>query len=94
MPESVDSNIEVAQILSEHKRPSEPIGHALLEIIEALVLAVVAISTAWSGYQAELWTGHQSELYGQASKLRVEAEGAAVYATQERLYNAPGRRGR
>jgi hypothetical protein len=53
-----------------------------------LVLAVVAIATAWCGYQAALWTGHQAELYGQASKLRVEAEGAATYANQERLYNA------
>jgi hypothetical protein len=88
MPEPGGSNIEVAQILSEHKGSREPVGHALFEIIEALVLAIVAISTAWSGYQAELWAGHQSELYGQASKLRVEAEGAAVYATRERLYNA------
>ena len=60
----------------------------ILEIFEALVLAIVAIATAWSGYQAALWTGHQSELYGQASKLRVQAEGAATYANQERLYNA------
>jgi hypothetical protein len=59
-----------------------------LEIVEALVLAIVAIATAWSGYQAALWTGHQSELYGQASKLRVQAEGAAAYSNQERLYNA------
>jgi hypothetical protein len=88
MPEPGVSNIEVAQILSEHKTSREPVEHVLLEIIEALVLAVVAISTAWSGYQAELWTGHQSELYGQASKLRVEAEGAAAYATQERVYDA------
>ena len=52
------------------------------------MLAVVAIATAWSGYQAALWTGHQEELYGQASKLRVEAEGAATFANQERLYDA------
>ena len=66
----------------------ESSGHAILEIVEALVLAIVAIATAWSGYQAALWTGHQSELYGQASKLRVQAEGAATAANQERLYNA------
>jgi hypothetical protein len=53
MPESGASNIEVAQILSEHKGSREPVGHALLEIIEALVLAVVAIPTAWSSYQAD-----------------------------------------
>ena len=53
MPEPGGSNIEVAQILSEHKGSREPVGHALLEIIEALVLAVVAIPTAWSSYQAD-----------------------------------------
>jgi hypothetical protein len=85
MPEAGGANIEIAKHLSEHEKSSE---HVILEIVEALVLAIVAIATAWSGYQAALWTGHQSELYGQASKLRVQAEGAATYANQERLYNA------
>jgi hypothetical protein len=88
MPEAGGSNIEIAKHLSEHEESAESAGHALLEIVEALVLAIVAIATAWSGYQAALWTGHQSELYGQASKLRVQAEGAAATANQERLYNA------
>jgi hypothetical protein len=88
MPEAGGANIELAQLLSERKASSQSFGHAILEIAEAVVLAVVAIATAWSGYQAALWTGHQSELYGQASKLRVQAEGAATYANQERLYNA------
>src|SRR6202046_1773362 len=85
MPEAGGANIEIAKHLSEHEKSSE---HVILEIVEALVLAIVAIATAWSGYQAALWTGHQSELYGQASKLRVQAEGAATFANQERLYNA------
>jgi len=88
MPESGGANIEIAKHLSEHEAGGESLGQAILEIFEALVLAVVAIATAWSGYQAALWTGHQSELYGQASKLRVQAEGAATFANQERLYNA------
>src|SRR5271170_2111772 len=88
MPESGGANIEIAKHLSEHEAGGESLGQAILEIFEALVLAVVALATAWSGYQAALWTGHQAELYGQASKLRVEAEGAATYANQERLYNA------
>ena len=88
MPESGGSNIEIAQHLSEHSHSSHTLGHEILEIAEAIVLALVAIATAWSGYQAALWTGHQEELYGQASKLRVEAEGTATYANQERLYNA------
>ena len=87
MSEAGGSNIEVAHHLSEHKESSRSLGHEILEIAEALVLAVVAVTTAWSGYQAALWTGRQAELYGQASKLRIQAEGAA-YANQERLYNA------
>src|SRR5208282_5600654 len=89
MPEGAGgSNIEVAHHLSEHTEHSESRAHTILEIVEAIVLAVVAVSTAWSGYQAALWTGHQAELYGLASKYRVEAEGAATTANQERLYNA------
>ncbi len=88
MSEAGGSNIEIAHHLSEHKESSQSLGHEILEIFEAFVLAIVAISTAWSGYQAALWTGHQSELYGQASKVRVQAEGTATYANQERLYNA------
>jgi hypothetical protein len=87
MPEAGGSNIEIAQHLSEHGG-SHTSGREILEIVEAVVLAIVAITTAWSGYQAALWTGHQSELYGQASKLRVQAEGVATFANQERLYNA------
>jgi hypothetical protein len=88
MPEAGGSNIEIAHHLSEHNESSPSLGQEILEIAEALVLAIVAITTAWSGYQAELWTGHQAELYGQASKLRVQAEGTATFANQERLYNS------
>jgi hypothetical protein len=90
MPESIGgSNIEVAHHLTEHHAESEQtLAHKILEMVEAIVLAIVAITTAWSGYQAALWTGHQSELYAVASKLRVQAEGAATEANQQRLYNA------
>src|SRR5271165_7629433 len=89
VPESVGgSTIEVAHHLSEHKEHPQSLAHQILEIEEAIVLAVVAITTAWSGYQAALWTGHQAELYGNSTRLRVQAEGAATAANQERLYNA------
>ena len=91
MPEAGGPNIEIATLLSEHEAAGESSGQVILEIVEALVLAIVAIATAWSGYQAALWTGHQSELYGQASKLRVQAEGAATYrqpgAPVQRFYS-------
>ena len=52
-----DYNIDVAHRLIEHRKSSTSVGHEILEIIEAVVLAMVAISTAWTGYQAALWSG-------------------------------------
>jgi hypothetical protein len=88
MPEAGGSNIEVAHHLSQQQGHSGAAGHEILEIAEAVVLAVVAIATAWSGYEAALWTGHQAERYGRSSKLRVQAAEVATAADQERLYNA------
>ena len=88
MAEAGGSNIEVAHHLSEGRLHASSPAHQVLEVAEAFVLAIVAVATAWSGYQAALWTGRQAELYGQASKVRVQAEGAVMYANQERLYNA------
>jgi len=84
--EAGDHNIEVAHHLS--KPHTSQTGHEVLEMVEAVVLAIVAIATAWSGYQAALWNGHQSEHYGEASRLRVQAEAVTITANQDRLYNA------
>jgi hypothetical protein len=86
MPEGGNSNIEIAHHLSADHFSST--GHRILETVEAVVLAIVAILTAWSGYQGALWNGHQAELYSIAGKLRVQAEGATITANQERLYNS------
>jgi hypothetical protein len=88
MAEIGGSNIEIAHHLSEPKTASHSLAHEILEVFEAIVLAVVAIATAWSGYQAALWEGRQEELYGQSTELRVQAEQLATAANQERLYNA------
>ena len=49
-----------------------------VEIIEAILLAAVAIATAWSGYQAARWDGRQAELYGHASTIRIQADEATT----------------
>jgi hypothetical protein len=82
------ANIELAQHLSERKPEADSRMHQIIEIVEALVLAIVAVATAWSGYQAALWAGNQAERYTEANTLRVDAEGAATIANQERLYDA------
>ena len=43
----------------------------VLEIIEALILALVAVATAWSGYQAAQWAGKRAQEYAKANRLRV-----------------------
>ena len=60
----------------------------VIEIIEALILALVAVATAWSGYQAAQWAGKRAELYAKANRLRVTAEGLATLAGQERIYDS------
>src|SRR4029453_19305430 len=58
-----------------------------IKIIEAMILALVAVATAWSGYQAAKWAGSRAEQYARASRLRVTAEGLATLAGQERIYD-------
>jgi hypothetical protein len=59
-----------------------------IEIIEAVILALVAVATAWSGYQAAKWAGNRAQQYANASRLRVTAEGLATLAGQERIYDS------
>ena len=91
MPETGGVNIEIAHKLNEggeHSAPHSSKWLEALEIVEALVLAMVAIATAWSGYQAALWDGMQDERYEESTKLRVEAQGMTTTGDQERLYDA------
>jgi hypothetical protein len=60
----------------------------VIEIIEALILALVAVATAWSGYQAAAWAGKRAQDYARANSLRVTAEGLATLSGQERIYDS------
>jgi hypothetical protein len=44
----------------------------LIEIIEAVLLSLATIVTAWSAYQAALWDGEQSARYTEASAARAD----------------------
>src|SRR5947208_5475058 len=57
------------------------------QVITAIMLGVVALATAWSGYQATRWAGEQSTLYAQASALRVESTRNSTLAGQYKLYD-------
>jgi hypothetical protein len=56
-----------------------------LEIFATALLAVAALATAWSGYQASLWDGIQSSNYSQASAARTSAAQKHTEANQHRL---------
>jgi hypothetical protein len=71
----------------ENVPPSQSRFEAI-EILEAVILALVAVATAWSGYQAAQWAGKRAEQYAEASRLRVAAEGLATLAGQERIYDS------
>ena len=91
MGERGGANIEIAHKLNESEENGQhPKSRwiELLEIAEAIVLALVAIATAWSGYQSSRWDGLQDELYAKSTKLRVEAQGLQTRSGQEQTYDA------
>ena len=61
-------NVELAHKLSEREKADRQKHRweEAVEIVEVLFLAIAAIATAWSGYQAAEGEGHQSVLYGEA----------------------------
>jgi hypothetical protein len=55
--------------------------------LEAIILALVALATAWSGFQAAQWNGYQAELYSESNGLNLAAVNLVTSAGQEYLYN-------
>ena len=68
----------------EHHR-----SHRVLEVVEVLLLAVVAIVTAWSGFQAASWDGEQTRLYADATDNRFDAEELDSLAVAELTNDCP-----
>ncbi len=86
MPEGM--NIEIAHKLTESEEGHKPLRRTeLLEVAEAVVLAVVAVATAWSGYCSAKWDGRQALLYGTSTRLRVEATATREEARQLQLFD-------
>lgn len=59
----------------------------LVEILEAVLLAFVAIATAWSGYQTARFDGRQAHFYGLSTKYRAAENRAATLSGQQRIYD-------
>jgi len=55
----------------------------MVEIVSTVVLAVAAVATAWSGYQASRWHGEQAEAFAHANASRVESTRASNLANAQ-----------
>jgi len=84
------ANVEIAHELHERgggSKPERGANERRIEIVEACLLAIVAIATAWSGYQAARWDGREAELYGVSSRLRLTATQDSTRGGQQQLYD-------
>jgi hypothetical protein len=80
-----EMNLEVAHTLSERGARGNRRWEDVIEILEAVALGLVAVATAWSGYQAARWDGRQALLYGHSSTIRIEADEKLTLGGQQRL---------
>ena len=69
-----DNNMEGAGYLpSKYSSKRAQQQDRVIEVVTAIMLGIVAIATAWSGYQAARWGGEQSTFYSRAGALRTES---------------------
>lgn len=65
--------------------PAEATRHEWVEIVATVLLALAAVATAWSSYQANRWNGEQAKASARVNALRIEAaraQGLAEGQTQ------------
>jgi hypothetical protein len=95
MPEGLSAS-EVGKEIAHHKEEAaEHDGHGehdrrhrLISIGEAVLLSIVALLAAWSGYSAAKWGTESSLSLAKASTLRSEANLNTVQATQIRTLDS------
>lgn len=57
---------------------------ARLEVVATVLLALAAVATAWSGYQASRWNAEANEATGHTNKVRIEAARAQGLAEAQK----------
>ena len=96
MPEALSAT-EVGKEISEHREHAEHAEHAahehvrherIISIVEALILSIVALMAAWSGYAAAKWSTHSSLLLDDASGIQSQANLDQIQATQIRTLDS------
>jgi hypothetical protein len=62
---------------------SEAAGQNRLELVALLLLAVAAVATAWSSYQANRWNGEQAKTASRVNATRIDAARASALANAQ-----------
>ena len=90
MPEGLSAT-EVGKEIAEHREHATD-DHSrrdrYVSIAEAVLLSLVAIMAAWSGYAAAKWGTDSSLSLAKASSTRTKANQAAIEATQIRTLDS------
>src|SRR4029079_11985251 len=89
MPEALSAS-EVGKEISEHAKRADPHERRdqLISITEAILLSVVALLAAWSGYAASKWATESRVELATALSLRIEGSRADADAFELRIYSA------
>lgn len=72
----------------EHPAHSHAGRDRLISIVEALLLSIVALMAAWSGYSAAKWSTESSLSLSKASDARSDAGADEIQATQIRTLDS------
>ena len=72
------------RVSEEQAAPAERSTHSdVVEIVATVLLALAAVATAWSSYQAARWNGHQAETASRNNAVRIQAARAESEAEAE-----------
>jgi len=65
------------------QREDAPRSGRGVDTVAAILLALAAVATAWSSYQASRWTGEQAKAFSAANAARVESTRASDLANSQ-----------
>jgi hypothetical protein len=82
------SATEVGKEISKHAKHQTEVRHDLLTIVEAVILSVVTLLAAWSGFAAAKWNTESRVTLAEASTARVKADSASGEALTLRNFDA------
>ena len=89
MPEGLSPS-EVGKEIGEHAKHADAHDRRdrLISITEAILLSVVALLAAWSGFAAAKWSTESRVELAKASSLRIEASQADAEASELRNFDS------